>query len=130
MKNSIPFFLKIGISHHVSCPHTHQQNGIAERKHRHIVEIGLSLLAHASMLLKYWDEAFLVAAYLINRVPSRVIRFETPLERLFHQKTDYTALRTFGCACWPHLRPYNNHKLQFRSKQCVFLGYSSMHKGF
>lgn len=43
------FFQRIGISHRVSCPHTHQQNGAAERKHRHIVEVGLALLAHASM---------------------------------------------------------------------------------
>jgi histone deacetylase 1/2 len=48
-----PFFTKIGISHLVSCPHAHQQNGPAERKHRHIVEMGLSLLAHAQMPLKF-----------------------------------------------------------------------------
>jgi len=47
------FFAKAGIAHHVSCPHAHQQNGSAERKHRHIVEVGLSLLAHASMPLKF-----------------------------------------------------------------------------
>jgi len=57
------FFQKIGIVHHVSCPHAHQQNGSAERKHRHIVEVGLSLLAQASMPLKFWDEAFLAATY-------------------------------------------------------------------
>jgi histone deacetylase 1/2 len=34
-------FEKVGIAHHVSCPHAHQQNGAAERKHRHIVEVGL-----------------------------------------------------------------------------------------
>jgi hypothetical protein len=39
-------------------------------------------------------------------------------------------LHIFGCACWPNLRPYNKHKLQFRSKQCVFLGYSNLHKDF
>jgi hypothetical protein len=49
---------------------------------------------------------------------------------LFHEKPQYSGLRTFGCACWPNLRPFNTHKLQFRSKQCIFLGYSSMHKGF
>lgn len=81
------FFQHIGISHHVSCPHAHQQNGSAERKHRHIVEIGLALLAHSSMPLKFWDETFLTATYLINRLPSRVINFETPLERLFKTKT-------------------------------------------
>jgi histone deacetylase 1/2 len=57
------FFQKIGISHHVSCPHAHQQNGSAERKHRHIVEVGLALLANASMPLKYWDEAFLLPLF-------------------------------------------------------------------
>jgi histone deacetylase 1/2 len=61
------FFEQIGITHHVSCPHAHQQNGSAERKHRHIVEVGLALLVHASMPLKFWDEAFLAATYLINR---------------------------------------------------------------
>jgi histone deacetylase 1/2 len=47
------FFKTIGIEHHVACPHVHQQNGSAERKHRHIVEVGLALLANASMPLKF-----------------------------------------------------------------------------
>ena len=124
------FFKQIGIAHHVSCPHAHQQNGSAERKHRHIVEVGLSLLAHASMPLKFWDEAFATVVFLINRLPSRVIHNETPHERLLGQPPDYSFLHTFGCACWPNLRPYNDRKLAFQSKQCVFLGYSSLHKGF
>src|SRR4051812_11335930 len=110
------FFQELGISHHVSCPHAHQQNGSAERKHRHIVEVGLSLLAAASMPLKFWDEAYLTAVRLINILPSRVIKNEAPTERLFHTKPDYAPLRIFGCACWPNLRPYNNRKLMFRSK--------------
>jgi hypothetical protein len=54
----------------VLCPHAHQQNGAAERKHRHIIEVGLALLAHASIPLKYWEDAFVTATYLINRTPS------------------------------------------------------------
>ena len=80
------FFVKIGISHHVSCPHAHQQNGSAERKHHHIVEVGLALLAHASMPLKFWDEAFIAAVYLINRTPSKFLGFKTPMECLYDKK--------------------------------------------
>ena len=76
------FFRQIGITHHVPCPHAHQQNASAERRHRHLVEVELSLLAHASMPLKFWDEAFLAATYLINRTPSKVINLDTPLEKI------------------------------------------------
>jgi histone deacetylase 1/2 len=73
----------MGISHHVSCPHTCQQNGTAERKHRHIVETGLALLAHSSLPLRYWDEAFLTVCYLINRMPMPVLQKDIPVHRLF-----------------------------------------------
>jgi histone deacetylase 1/2 len=81
------FFQKVGITHHVSCPHAHQQNGSAERKHRHIVEVGLALLANASMHLKFWDEAFLTATFLINIIPSKVLDFESPTECLLQCHT-------------------------------------------
>ena len=81
------------------------------------------------MPLKFWDEEFLTATYLINLLPSKVIKFETPITRLFGITPDYKSLREFGCACWPNLRPYNARKLAFRSKKCVFLGYSPIHKG-
>jgi len=122
------FFKRVGIHHLVSCPHAHQQNGAAERKHRHIVEMGITLLAHSSMPLKFWDEAFLTAVFLINRLPSKVISDDTPFGRLHGHEPDYQFLRTFGCAVWPNLRTYNSRKLQFRSKRCVFLGYSNSHK--
>lgn len=64
-------FLQINEIHHrLSCLGSHQQNGTAERKHRHIVEHGLALLENASMPLKYWDDAFRTYVYLINRLPS------------------------------------------------------------
>jgi histone deacetylase 1/2 len=124
------FFLRMGIAHRVSCPHAHQQNGSAERKHRHIVEVGLALLANASMPLKFWDEALLTATRLINLLPSKVVNYQTPTELLYNETPDYSSLRVFGCACWPNLRPFNSRKLQFRSKRCAFLGYSPLHKGY
>jgi hypothetical protein len=110
--------------------HTHQQNGIIERKHRHIVDTGLTLLAQSNMPLRFWDAAFQTACYLINRMPTRTIQSDTPIHRLLGTKPDYSILHIFGCACWPNLRPYNLRKLTFRTRQCVFLGYSSSHKGY
>jgi hypothetical protein len=93
------FFTKIGITHYVSCPHAHHQNGAAERKHRHIVEVALSLLAHAAIPLKFWHGPFATAAYLINRTPTKLLDFSTSLERLYNQIPDYSFLKVFGCAC-------------------------------
>ena len=59
-----------GISHYLSCPYSDQQNGYAERKHRHITKTGLSLLATTQLPLTFWVEAFTSATYLINRLPS------------------------------------------------------------
>ena len=119
-----------GIQFRHPCPYIHHQNGRIERKHRHIVETGLTLLAQAHMPLKFWWNAFHTATYLINRLPTPVLNNQSPFEKLFHKSPDYTFMKVFGCSCYPYLRPYNHHKLQFRSGKCVFLGYSSLHKGY
>jgi len=108
-----------------TCPHTHHQNGSVERKHRHVVETGLTLLSHAQMPIKFWDHAFLIATYLINRLPTPVLANKSPFFLLNFQFPDYKFVKSFGCACFPFLRPYNSHKLDFHSKECVFLGYFS-----
>jgi hypothetical protein len=91
--------------------------------------MGLALLAHASMSLKYWDEAFLMVTYLINCTPTKLLAYDTPLHNLLGATPDYSIFRVFGCACWPNLHPYNSHKLQFRSTRCVFLGTTTCTKG-
>jgi hypothetical protein len=106
-------FTTHGIHHRITCPHTHEQNRFVERKHRHIVEMGLTLLAHSSAPLHYWAKAFQTAYYLINRLPTPVLNHESPFQKLFNLRPNYTFLRVFGCACWPHLWPYNKHKLDF-----------------
>jgi hypothetical protein len=114
----------MGISHRLSCPHTHQQNGAVERKHRHVIETDLALLSHASISLTYWDDAFQTACFLINSLPTPLLKNSFPYEILFKKSTDYSLLRIFGCACWPNLCPYKSHKLQPHSAQYVFIGYS------
>lgn len=103
---------------------------LTERKHRHIMEVGLSLLAQSHLPTKFWVDAFMTAIYLINRTPTPVLDNISPYSKLFAQTPDYSFLRMFGCACYPLLRPYTPHKLTFCRKQCVFIGYSSHHHGY
>jgi len=120
----------IGVSYRLSCPHTHHQMSSVERKHRHLVDTGLAMLAHATVPLSIWDDAFQTSCYLINRLPSPVTKSKTPFEILFGQIPDYSFLKVFGCECWSYLRPYNSNKFSFRSKPCVFIGYSKNHHGY
>ncbi|PKU65522.1 Retrovirus-related Pol polyprotein from transposon TNT 1-94 [Dendrobium catenatum] len=119
-----------GITHQISCPYTPEQNGVAERKHRHILETSRTLLNTASIPYNYWPEAILTSVYLINRMPSPNTTNLSPFE-LFHKtQPRYDHLRTFGCECFYLLPPHSHHKLQPKSKSCVFLGYSDTYKGY
>jgi len=88
------------------------------------------MLHHASLPLQFWDYAFTTVVYLINKLPTASLKFVVPFVTLFNKEPDYHFLRTFGCACFPLLRPYHTHKLNFQSQECLFLGYSLSHKGY
>lgn len=119
-----------GIKHLVSCPYTPEQNGTAERKHRHIVELGLTMLFHSNVPATHWVEAFFTSAYIGNKLPSSVLKDKSPYEVLENKKPDYSALRVFGSACYPCLRPQTDNKFDPRSLQCVFIGYHTQYKGY
>ncbi|KAD7117385.1 hypothetical protein E3N88_04653 [Mikania micrantha] len=129
-RNLTPFFKSLGIIHQLTCPHTSEQNGFVERRHRHVVETGLTLLAQSNVPTRFWHFAFDTAVFLINRMPSRTNSNISPFEKLFKRCPDFSFLRVFGCRCYPHIRSYNKHKMDFRSLPCVFLGYSTSHHGY
>jgi histone deacetylase 1/2 len=125
-----PFLTSHGITHLTSPPHTLELNGTAERRHRHIVETGRTILHHANLPPKFWSYAFTTAAYLINRMPTPNLTKNSPYQVLFNHSPNYNHLHSFGCLCFPWLRPYTKHKLQNRSKPCIFLGYSKSHHAY
>lgn len=117
-----------GIIRQLSCPNTPEQNRISERKHRHIVETGLTLLFHAKLPMFLWVEAFLTAVFLINRLASTILKNEIPFVKLHGASPDYNSLKVFGCRCYPHLK--GQTKFAPKTYPCVFVGYSSLHKGY
>ena len=129
------FFQQEGIIHESSCVNTPQQNGIAERKNRHLLDMTRAILFHKHVPKAYWGEAVLTSAYLINRLPTNVLQFKSPLELLNQffpnvKTTNHLTPRIFGCVCFVHVHSINRGKLDPRATKCVFLGYSSTQKGY
>nr|GEV02099.1 hypothetical protein [Tanacetum cinerariifolium] len=129
-RNLASFFSSLGIIHRRSCPHTSEQNSFVERCNRHVVETGLTLLAQACVPQRFWHYVFDTSVYLINRMPSRTSTNKSPFEHIFKRSPDYSFLRVFGSLYFPHLRPYNRYKMDFRSTPYVFLSYSTSHHGY
>uniref|UniRef100_A0A2N9GXG9 Integrase catalytic domain-containing protein n=1 Tax=Fagus sylvatica TaxID=28930 RepID=A0A2N9GXG9_FAGSY len=115
---------------HYSCPYTSQQNGRAERKLRHILDVVRTLLISASIPERFWGEAALTAVYTINRIPSPTTHKKSPFELLYDKIPDYSSLRVFGCVCFVSLPSHERNKLEPRSRLCCFLGYGISQKGF
>ncbi|KAI5327490.1 hypothetical protein L3X38_026886 [Prunus dulcis] len=108
-----------GIIHQLSCPSTPQQNGLAERKNRHVIETALTLLVLANLPGQFWYHAVAHAAYLINFMPSIALGNQSPFQKLFNKPPPLQHLRVFGTAVYPYIRPFNEHKLQSRNVQHV-----------
>ncbi|RVX18371.1 Retrovirus-related Pol polyprotein from transposon TNT 1-94 [Vitis vinifera] len=122
------------IIHQTTCSNTSQQNGVAERKNRHLLKVVCASLIATKTPISYWGEAITSAAYLINRVPSSSINFQTPLQALTNVVVAPTVLnlppRVFGCVTFVHLHKHQRTKLTSHALQCVFVGYALHKKGY
>ena len=122
-------FAELGILHQRSCPYTSQQNGVAERKHRHSLEVTRALRLQAHSPIRYCGHCLLAAAHIINRLPSSVLKFDTPYERLYGSKPSVSHVKTLGCLCFAKLLTEHD-KLMPRSRPAVLMGYSELQKGY
>jgi hypothetical protein len=120
-----------GIIHQTSCPHPSQQNGMVERKHRHLLDVAHTLLFHMQVPKHFWGDAVLTACHLINRMPSVVLNQESPFSVLYPERTPFSlAPHVFGCVAFVHVLDPSRDKLSPRSCKCIFLGYSRTQKGY
>ena len=108
---------------------------MVERKNRHLLKCTRALLFQQNVPKSYWGETVLTSTYVINRIPSRVLGFKSPLETLSQFYLDIRssfnlAPKVFGCTSFVHIHNHNWGKLDLRALKCVFVGYSSIQKGY
>ncbi|KAK8936721.1 hypothetical protein KSP39_PZI012567 [Platanthera zijinensis] len=125
------FCMQNGIIHQTSYVYTSQQNGVAERKNRHLLDVARTLMTQMHVPRSYWGYAVLLACYLINRIPSTTLHGKTPFSILYPGKEPFSLpLQIFGCTAFVHAPSATRDKLSPRSTKCIFLGYSTTQKGY
>ena len=125
----LDFFASKGILHQKSIVKTPQQDGVVERKHRHLLDTARALRFHASLPKVFWSECVLSSPHIINRLPMSNLSWKSPFEVLYKQTPDYSSLRTIGCLCYA-ANLGERDKFEPRAHKCILLGYTFGYKGY
>lgn len=116
------------MQHQFTTPHTPQQNGVAERMNRTLMERARAMINDSKMDKKFWNEAIYCATYLINRSPTNAIgekfKCETPAEIWFGKRPNANKFHVFGCDAFTHIPDQKRKKIDMKSEKNTFVGYA------
>ncbi|KAJ4716700.1 Retrovirus-related Pol polyprotein from transposon TNT 1-94 [Melia azedarach] len=119
-----------GIRRFLTVPRSPQQNGVAERNNRTILNIARSMLKSKRLPKEFWAEAVSTAVYLSNRSPIRSVWGKTPQEAWCGRKPGISHFRVFGSVAHVHVPDERRTKLDDKSESFIFIGYDSSSKGY
>ncbi|KAJ9540987.1 hypothetical protein OSB04_027493 [Centaurea solstitialis] len=114
----------VGIKHTFAAVRTPQQNGVVERRNRTLVEAARTMLAYSKLPMFLWAEAVDTACYTQNRSIVNNRFGKTPYELINNQVPNIGHFRVFGCRCFVLNDREDRHKLQEKSDEAIFIGYS------
>lgn len=119
-----------GIRRPLTVPRSPQQNGVAERKNRTILDMARSMLKGKKLPKEFWAEAVACAIYLSNRSPTRSVWGKTPQEAWSGRKPGISHLRVFESVAHVHIPDERRAKLEDKSEKFIFVGYDPNSKGY
>jgi len=121
---------KKGITLQMTIPYTSQQNGVAERMNRTLVDRARTMMIEAGLATKYWQHAMSTAAHVTNRIPSAANGHRSPYELWTGQLPELGHLRVFGCRAYVHVPDERRRKFDAKAVAGIFLGYATGQKGY
>ncbi|CAJ2662295.1 unnamed protein product [Trifolium pratense] len=119
-----------GITHEFSSPITPQQNGVVERKNRTLQESARVMLHVKNVPYKFWAEAMNTACYIHNRVTLRKGTAITLYELWKNRKPTVKYFHVFGSKCYILADRESRRKLDPKSDEAIFLGYSTNSRAY
>lgn len=119
-----------GISRQLTTAYTPQQNGVAERKNKTIMNAVRAILNEKQVPKVFWPEAARWCVHVQNRSPTSAVEQKTPEEAWCGEKPRVDYFRVFGCVAHAHIPDQKRSKLDDKSKRCVFLGVSDESKAY
>jgi transposase InsO family protein len=120
----------MGLERQLTVAYSPQQNGVAERKNRTIVEMARTMLHEKKMPTKFWGEAVNTAVYILNRCPTSALKNKTPFEAFSGRKPGVKHMRVFDSLCYTNIPSQLKHKLEDTGEKGVFIGYGTCEKGY
>lgn len=105
--------------------YTPEQNGVAERLNRTLMQMVSAMQMWSGLPRSFWGDAVLTANYLKNRLPSKRIGMKTPFEMWHQKKPEIGHIRTYGCLVHVHIPSETRAKMDKVSHQGVLVGFQS-----
>lgn len=124
------YLKKHKIKRQLTCANTPQQNGVSERKNRHLGEVSRSMMHDKNIPGRFWAEAMQTAAYVINRIPQQGLKYVSPYERLWNKKPNVSYFHVFGCVFYVFVPNHLRSKMEKKDVRCIFIGYDKERKGW
>ena len=119
-----------GIERRLTVPRTPQQNGVAERMNRTLVDMARCLMLQSGLTPMFWADAVAAACYIRNRCPSSSINDKTPYEKWRGELPDLSNLREFGVPVYVLNKDPTKDKSAERTIKGIFVGYPRETKGY
>lgn len=119
-----------GIRRQLSVEYTPQQNGVAERANRTLVEMARCMLLQANLPNNLWAEAINTANFIRNRCPTKALENTTPIEAWNGKKPYVGFMRTFGSKVIAHIKGPTKGKFAPTGRTLVMVGYASESKAY